>query len=495
MKSPKSMIFLSVVFFICFYSIGIQNSFGMTKSDKIEEKKTEDYYKLGNQYMDQGNYIKALPYFLSFLEVTENKTDKQTLNKKAEVLFKIASIHYYFNDYSSSVKYNQDAIDYATKTGNEEIKIKAICNIFAPLAELGRYDEALKANEKYYQSRAYPLTPFAYTVNKAYIALKKNDIKKAKQLYEASFDSISRYNLDEQYKSYPSSELYKISLIEKDPKKALEYLNLYKKLIPLHKPQLQSHMQKDLYKGFIDAYLSLGNLDSVVKYQKKYVELMDSSINLDEFMSISSDFRQRSIDNKNKEIENLNLTILNQRIIFFSLLIVLILVISILALLIYFRYKIKDKNKILFKRNIEIIKAENEIGNKFDETIRNQQNESGDSQYSDILSKIYRVMEDASIYCNPEFNLSELTRLIQSNTKYVSQAINEGLGQNFRTFINEYRIRLARKRLLSDNEFSNMTISAIAESVGFKSVTSFNQAFQKYVGISPTSYRKMGMKI
>jgi AraC-like DNA-binding protein len=80
--------------------------------------------------------------------------------------------------------------------------------------------------------------------------------------------------------------------------------------------------------------------------------------------------------------------------------------------------------------------------------------------------------------------------MVNSNTKYVSQIINETYDKNFRTYINEYRVKEARKRLMEE-KYGNYTIQGIAESVGYKSSTNFILAFKKTTGITPSLYQKL----
>ena len=63
------------------------------------------------------------------------------------------------------------------------------------------------------------------------------------------------------------------------------------------------------------------------------------------------------------------------------------------------------------------------------------------------------------------------------------------MNQNFFDFINGYRIKEA-KRLLVDPKGELLTILAIAEEVGFNSKSSFNTAFKKITGMTPTEYKK-----
>ncbi len=59
----------------------------------------------------------------------------------------------------------------------------------------------------------------------------------------------------------------------------------------------------------------------------------------------------------------------------------------------------------------------------------------------------------------------------------------------FNDFINYYRIQDAKKMLL-DEDNKNYTISSIAFDTGFSSLSSFNSAFKKIEGKTPSSYRK-----
>ena len=65
----------------------------------------------------------------------------------------------------------------------------------------------------------------------------------------------------------------------------------------------------------------------------------------------------------------------------------------------------------------------------------------------------------------------------------------EGIGVNFSSFINGYRITKAKK-LLVDTANGRYTIEGLAEMPGFKSKSNFNAAFKKFTGQTPSQYRK-----
>ena len=107
------------------------------------------------------------------------------------------------------------------------------------------------------------------------------------------------------------------------------------------------------------------------------------------------------------------------------------------------------------------------------------------------MSVVKDICSDPKNYCNPDFSINTLASLSGSNTKYLSQAINDTTGENFRTYLNRFRINEARRRLAVDPEYKGLTIQSIGESVGFRSVANFNIAFKKLTGMTPSAFQKM----
>ena len=60
---------------------------------------------------------------------------------------------------------------------------------------------------------------------------------------------------------------------------------------------------------------------------------------------------------------------------------------------------------------------------------------------------------------------------------------------NFFDFINQFRIDEARS-ILKNPEKKQFTVLEILYEVGFNSKSSFNTAFKKHTGLTPTQYRK-----
>lgn len=97
------------------------------------------------------------------------------------------------------------------------------------------------------------------------------------------------------------------------------------------------------------------------------------------------------------------------------------------------------------------------------------------------------VMEKDKPYLRPRLTLSELAQLCGMTPHLLSRVINEKFGKNFFEFVNAYRIE-EFKQLASKDEYSHLTLLALAFEAGFNSKTTFNTAFRKITGETPGSF-------
>lgn len=103
--------------------------------------------------------------------------------------------------------------------------------------------------------------------------------------------------------------------------------------------------------------------------------------------------------------------------------------------------------------------------------------------------KLIEYMKKYKPYRNSSLTLTDLSKQLSITMCYVSQVINESYNQNYSDFINSYRIKESCNLLLDESN-GNMTVLEIAYNVGFNSKSAFNTAFKKFVGITPTEYRR-----
>lgn len=103
-----------------------------------------------------------------------------------------------------------------------------------------------------------------------------------------------------------------------------------------------------------------------------------------------------------------------------------------------------------------------------------------------LLAKLTGVMENEKPFLHPDFSLPELAGELKTSVHILSQAINEGLKKTFFEMTAEYRVMEAKRLLI---EQPNIKVEEIAEQVGYSSKSSFNTAFKKITGKTPSEFR------
>ena len=112
-----------------------------------------------------------------------------------------------------------------------------------------------------------------------------------------------------------------------------------------------------------------------------------------------------------------------------------------------------------------------------------------EKEYNEELSKLRNYMTAEKPFLNPMLTIQDVSQAIGIPVRELSVLINHNLGQHFYDFVNTYRIENAMQ-ILKDGSKSKVTILEILYDVGFNSKSSFNTAFKKHTGNTPTAYRK-----
>jgi YesN/AraC family two-component response regulator len=89
---------------------------------------------------------------------------------------------------------------------------------------------------------------------------------------------------------------------------------------------------------------------------------------------------------------------------------------------------------------------------------------------------LIKYIEKEKVFLKKDLTLYDVAKALNTNSSNISNVLNNMLNCNFVTFINSYRIDEAKKILISVN-YSNYTIEAISEIVGFnsKSIETFSK--------------------
>lgn len=104
-----------------------------------------------------------------------------------------------------------------------------------------------------------------------------------------------------------------------------------------------------------------------------------------------------------------------------------------------------------------------------------------------IIVRLRELMEEEKIYRQFDLKLDEVAAMLLITPHQLSEFINDLMGMNFATYVNQYRVDEAKKLLVEQPEESTLVI---AFQVGFGSKQSFNTTFKQQTGMTPSGYRK-----
>ncbi|MDR6763039.1 AraC-like DNA-binding protein [Flavobacterium sp. 2755] len=108
-----------------------------------------------------------------------------------------------------------------------------------------------------------------------------------------------------------------------------------------------------------------------------------------------------------------------------------------------------------------------------------------------ISEKLENIMNDKSLYKNPNLNLQDLSKEINISSHQLSQFLNNNLGKNFTSFVNEFRINEACRIITSKDK---LTLESVGYDVGFNSKSTFFAAFKKHTGTTPLNYQLQALQ-
>lgn len=109
------------------------------------------------------------------------------------------------------------------------------------------------------------------------------------------------------------------------------------------------------------------------------------------------------------------------------------------------------------------------------------------------LEQLLAIMDSKKLHLEPKLTLQKLADELGVSANIISQVINQHQGVNFFDFINTYRVNEAKIRL-KEPKYKNYSIIAIAYDSGFSSKSTFNQAFKKITGKTPSQYLEEDVK-
>ena len=433
----------------------------------------------------------AFEYYLGALELSKKHND---INVRKMTLCSIGILYGIFHDYEQAVTYFEKALSECKSNETKSLKPLLYVNLAYAYGLMNNkekteyYLNLEKNNPVEDPDRAF----YHLQTNLGiYYGIEKNYSKSKDCLFQA-LGIIDEKIKDDKLKASTWLEIAKIYEKSSNPDSAYFALNQSLKFSGDRK---MADIHPDIYKQFVSHFRNQGLTDSIYKYQTLFYEISDSLLNSSRFNNAKDTIYKYEERETSDTINDLK-----ERIVF----LVTSAVLALLILLILILYSIKErkakrflleKNNELFNQIETINKILKDYNSRDDIDQANEQtdgNKTPDISENDIylLKKIQEVMNRPEIISDPEFSLSQLSQLVNSNTSYVSAVINDTLGKNFKTYLNEHRIHEAIKKLENENSLK-FTMGVIAQEVGFKTQNNFIVNFKKVMGMTPSEYKKL----
>lgn len=383
---------------------------------------------------------------------------------------------------------NQKALDYYKQAFETSRQLKdhlhmdmAITNVISVAHELRKTASIAKEIKQYHQSNHGGLL---YNYNLLlYDAVSLEEQGKQDDAIKCYDRQIAMLGDSKQY-----ARLVYFTFVNKAH--ALESIGKYEEAIStMQKPhaiaeqQNQKDLKLEVYDVLSTLYNKVGEHSLYAKNREKYYQLKDTLTSYRQLASVNELEFQQQLKTMSDEMRTLSHRHAVQRTISAVASAVALVILFLLFIVYRQNRRLKENNRQLYLQNVSLLKADDE-----QRQLRHKAT-SVKIPTTGLLDNIIETMETNDEIYQPGFSIERLATIVGSKYKYVSQVIHEHFNCNFNTFLNEYRIKEACKRMNDTEQYGNLTIEAISSGVGFKSRTSFVTSFKRFTGLTPSEYQ------
>ena len=490
---------------------------------------------LGILYFQKSNILKAYENFLKVLKMNQNEYAGFIYNN-------IAGIYGYYGDSYKNIEYLDKSFAWSLEHQDWNNLIITWNNILNAYYEIDSLENIRSRIVQFGQIEIPHSAWYDYVhlVNQGMLHILEGKPEEAISDFKKTIKPMDSIWLNEQMSASSLSNIARTFLRMGEYDSAILYL---KKGIKTCGSQPAVAMS--LYDMLSRCYKEKGDTNHSLFYRIKHINIRDSIFNTNNLIKIKDLQSLYEIGKIEDKVQELIREKKQRNLLLGTACTVIIVILGSTLLLVKKNRILREANRHLYRKNIEAIENEESlkklrsesehliqqqaeeialyktqigkgkndgiIGQTLPNPIRQTtdphdteegknrnhaempQSKLSHERKQEILNRIFKIMENPEWFCSPEFTLNKLAELVQTNSTYVSVAINEGLGKNFNSLLNEYRIKEACKRLLNDKDYGTFTYEAIGQSVGFKSRSNFSHTFKKYTGLTINDFKKMAM--
>ena len=112
-----------------------------------------------------------------------------------------------------------------------------------------------------------------------------------------------------------------------------------------------------------------------------------------------------------------------------------------------------------------------------------------DQRAEELSRRINAIVVGQKRYHDKNYTARQLVEDLGTNSRYVSVALRQSFGLNFRQYMNSLRVEEA-KDILCDPDMDALSIEEVGDMVGFITRQSFHDSFRDFTGKTPGAWRK-----
>lgn len=442
---------------------------------------SSDWLDRGRKLFMRQRYIESLDCFTHAMNAAWQERDLLTYY---QAIGSVGSVYNNFGDYPRAMYYYNKVIEAHAQYGLDGIYTSALESMVACCCNAGD----LAAARRFYalQQRA-PRTDNAFAhyyllTNGGLIASAEGNPRRAMDYFRRALAFTHEKKMDKAYSAALLNEMANAYIALKRDDSALVYLKRCERLSL--KGGLDGYLS-EVYSTLVKIYGRQGRTAEADTCRKKYARLLDKTFSEQRLTKASNRLLESQGRISDSLIGELSTTVSRQTwtILLFASLVLVLLVM--LAVIIRQARRQRQAYRLLIDKDRELAIRPTVIAGPQATGSLSQQ------QVEELLQRIHRVMERPDRIFSPDFSMATLCREVGSNTKYVSMVINATYHKNFKTLLNERRVREAARRLSVPEPHDSATIQQLALSLGYSSSTSFIIAFKKVMGMTPNVYRRL----
>lgn len=476
------------------------------------------YKQKGDACYNAGRYPEALDYYTQGLDRAKSEGEDSIYYACTG---NIGNIYAVMEDYRHALHYYLKGYQASADRGDKEMQWSFATNIVVVYCQMGKVDDARVFFKQQMNIGSADVTRNKYhsLSNQAQIAIADGDYKMGEYYIKEAIDYATAKGLPVQYKVSPYMSLADMKLDHGDIRAAFD---IYRQCADSLMGRRDLPMLVGIYKKMYQASMAMGDTAGADMYRHKYLSLSDSVFNTSQFNIAAGKLFEYENSETQKRVDNL---VYRNRAQLIVIAVFFVLVAALALLYVTLRRKnrmLLDARQTLMRKNEELtagdrrqkklleqyVAALNDLRSKpgkqaedlpapdvtqqADDNLKKQQGISlGEEQRNRLLNSITSVLENVEVIARSDFNLNMLADMVGTNTKYVSWVINDTYGKNFKTLLNEYRIREACRRMADREHYANVTIQTIYEELGYSSAAGFINAFRNVNGMTPSAYLKL----